>query len=432
MAGFLKSLFKGKGGGEPDPIDYERSKQMLEAGADSEREAVAAHPDVRPEILYYLTEDPSPRVRQALARNAATPRQADLILSTDADEDVRVSLVEKVALLAPDLDEDARDKVSEATRRSLVNLARDEAVRVRQVMAETLAHVAGAPPDIIRTLARDVEIVVAGPVLEHSPVLTSEDLLDIIRSNPIAGALDRISQRRSVDAEVSDAIIAADDEGAIALLLQNDGAQIREESLDAVIARAPDVERWHVPLACRPALPPSAGKRMARFVAEHVIDMMIERQDFSAETLEEVRAVVQRRLDDGDFPDSAQTQTAASPDEVRRQVLELAEQSKLTDSAIADAIDAGNRAFVVAALAQRAGLNESVVATAFNAPSAKGLCALAWKAKASAGFAERLQIKIGRIAPRAVVKATPDGDYDMSADEAQWQIDFLTDLAKRK
>ena len=387
---------------------------------------------MRPEILYFLTEDPSPRVRKALARNSATPRQADLILSTDTDDDVRVTLVEKIALLAPDLDESARDKVSEATRQSLVNLARDEAVRVRQVMAEALAHVAGAPPDIIRTLARDLEIVVAGPVLEHSPVLTNEDLLDIIKNNPIDGALDRISQRKSVDSEVSDAIVASDDEGAIALLLQNDGAQIREESLDAVLDRAPDVERWHVPLACRPALPSKAAKRVARFVAEHVIDMMIERQDFDKGTLEEVRAVVQRRLDDGDFPDTAAADTKASPEDIRKQVLELAKKSKLTDSAIADAIDANNRAFVVAALAHRAKLDEKVVSTAFSAPSAKGLCALAWKAKASASFAERLQIKIGRVPPKDVVKAGSDGDYVMASEDLQWQVEFLVDLANRK
>lgn len=432
MVGFLKSLFGGKDGSAPDPLDYERSKALLKEGDDAERAEVAGHPEVRPEILYYLTEDPSPRVRKALARNQATPRQADLILSKDADDEVRVTLAEKIALLAPELDDNARDKVSDATRESLINLARDEAVRVRQVMAEALAHVAGAPPDIIRALARDLEIVVAGPVLEHSTVLSNDDLLDIIKNNPIPGALDRISQRQAVDGDVSAAIIASDDEGAIALLLQNDGAQIREESLDAVLDRAPDVERWHVPLACRPALPPKAANRIARFVAEHVIDMMIERQDFSAETLEQVRAIVKRRLDDGDFPETELPDVNASPADVRKQVLDLAKTSKLTDSAIADAIDANNRPFVVAALAHRSGLDEKVVTTAFGAPSAKGLCALAWKAKTSASFAERLQIKIGRIAPKDVVKASSDGDYDMPSEDLQWQIEFLIDLATRK
>ena len=431
MVGFLKNLFGGKSGAATDPIDYERSKQMLRDGKDSEREEVAAHPDVRPEILYYLTDDPSPRVRQALARNTSTPRLADLVLAKDKDDDVRVTLAEKIALLAPDLDEQARDKVSEATRQSLTMLARDEVVRVRQVMAETLADIAGAPPEIIRALARDLEIVVAGPILERSPVLTNEDLLDIIQNSPIDGALERISKRSAVDEDVSHAIIAADDEGAIALLLQNDGAQIREESLDAVLDRAPDVERWHVPLACRPGLPPKAAKRVARFVAENVIDMMIERQDFAAETLEQVRTIVQRRLDEGDFPDAAPP-AGGSEEDVRAQVLSLAKDSKLTDSRIADAIDAGNKQFVIHALANRTGLGAKVIETAFGAPSAKGLCALAWKAKATAAFAERLQIKIGRIVPRDVIKATSDGDYSMNAQDLEWQVEFLVDLANRK
>ena len=431
MVGFLKSLFGGKGSAAPDPIDYQRSKKLLAEGKDAEREEVAGHPDVRPEILYYLAEDPNPRVRRALARNKATPRQADLILARDTDDDVRVTLAEKIALLAPDLDDAARDKVSESTRQSLTLLARDEAVRVRQVIAETLKDVVNAPPDIIRGLARDLELVVAGPILKCSPVLTNEDLLDIIQGNPIEGALERISQRAAIDGEVSDAIVASDDEGTIALLLENNGAQIMEETLDKVIGLAPDVERWHVPLACRPNLPPRAGQRIARFVAENVIDMMIKRQDFNSDTMEQVRSIVKRRLSEGDFKGKEPPAPPKSDDEIRKEVIALAKQSKLTDSRIADAIDAGNRAFVVAAMAERTGMTSKVIETAFGAPSAKGLCALAWKARASASFAERLQIKIGRIQPKDVIKAM-DGDYSMASKDLQWQVDFLLDLANRK
>jgi len=432
MVGFLKSLFSGgKGSAPPDPIDYARSKKLLGQGEDAEREEVAAHPDVRPEILYYLAEDPNPRVRKALARNKATPRQADLILAGDKDDDVRVTLAEKIALLAPDLDAAARDKVSEATRQSLTMLARDEAVRVRQVISETLKDVVNAPPDIIRALARDLEIVVAGPILEFSPVLTNNDLLDIIQNNPIEGALDRISQRAAVDGEISDAIVAADNEGAIALLLQNDGAQIREETLDKVIDMAPDVERWHVPLACRPSLPPRAASRVARFVAENVIDLMVKRQDFESDDIEQIRSIVKRRLDEGDFKGKAPPEPEKSDEDTRKEVIALAKQSKLTDSRIADAIDAGNTAFVIAAMAERTGMTTKVIETAFGTPSAKGLCALAWKARASASFAERLQIKIGHIPPKDVIKAL-DNDYSMSSEDLQWQVDFLMDLANRK
>jgi len=68
-------------------------------------------------------------------------------------------------------------------------LVRDQVTRVRQVIAEALKDVADAPPDIIRLLAHDCEIVVAGPVLQYSPLLSDEDLLEIIGEVPIPGAL---------------------------------------------------------------------------------------------------------------------------------------------------------------------------------------------------------------------------------------------------
>jgi uncharacterized protein (DUF2336 family) len=56
-------------------------------------------------------------------------------------------------------------------------LARDQVIRVRRILSEALKDVADAPPEVIRRLASDVELVVSGPVLQYSPVLTEEDLL---------------------------------------------------------------------------------------------------------------------------------------------------------------------------------------------------------------------------------------------------------------
>ena len=52
--------------------------------------------------------------------------------------------------------------------------------RVRRIVAEALKDVANALPEVINRLARDTEIVVSGPILESSPVLTDDDLLAIV------------------------------------------------------------------------------------------------------------------------------------------------------------------------------------------------------------------------------------------------------------
>ena len=72
-----------------------------------------------------------------------------------------------------------------------------------------------------------VELVVCAPVLERSPVLTDEDLLEIMSSTPVQGALSAISKRRNLSADLSDAIYNSADEDAIGVMLGNTSAQIQ-------------------------------------------------------------------------------------------------------------------------------------------------------------------------------------------------------------
>jgi uncharacterized protein (DUF2336 family) len=119
-------------------------------------------------------------------------------------------------------------------------------------LAEALKDVAEAPRHIIQRLARDVELVVCAPVLEFSPLLTDEDLLEVIESTGVAGAVSAISRRAGVSDAISDAIAHTRDEEAVAELLANPSAQIREETLDWIVDTSRDVESWHLPLVKRP------------------------------------------------------------------------------------------------------------------------------------------------------------------------------------
>ena len=73
-------------------LSYEESKRMAENGSDKDRVNLASRTDLRPELLYYLSQDPSSEVRRRIAANEQTPRQADLILARDKDEQVRTQL----------------------------------------------------------------------------------------------------------------------------------------------------------------------------------------------------------------------------------------------------------------------------------------------------------------------------------------------------
>ncbi len=231
-------------------------------------------------------------MRRHIAENHATPVQADVLLTDDKDDSVRGSLAEKIAHLSEGLSPNETDKLRRMTYEALDKLARDQAVHVRQVISETLKDIANAPQPIIQQLARDTESVVCGPVLQYSPVLSETDLLEIIEASSGRGSLSFISRRRNVGEKLADAIAASSDKDAISHLLGNKSAQIREETLDQLIDRAPDYPEWHEPLVERPKLPPTAAGKLARFVAENLISVLERRKDIKKDQLEAVRGVV--------------------------------------------------------------------------------------------------------------------------------------------
>ena len=186
-----------------------------------------------------MAEDSDAGVRLAVANNLSAPRKADVLLAKDDDVSVRGDLAGKISRLAPGLSADEQDKARSVTYETLEMLAHDQITKVRVILSEALKDIADAPPDVIKTLAMDTEIEVSGPVLEFSPTLSDDDLLQIIEHGPAAGGLNAISRREDVSETVSDDIIGIEDFNAIADLLSNDSAQIREDTLDDLIERAP-------------------------------------------------------------------------------------------------------------------------------------------------------------------------------------------------
>ncbi len=428
MKGLFKGLFKGEAGDKVP--SYEEAKEMARNQDLDVRRGLAARIDVKPEILYFLAEDPEPEVRRLIATNKVTPVHADLLLAKDADSDVRGVLAAKIATLASGLSDEERDKVRRMTREALGILALDQVTRVRQILAETLKDVADAPPEIIRKLSRDAELVVAGPVLQFSPVLSEEDLLEIIESDPVSGHLAVISKRNGLGESVTGAIVATDDEEAIALMLNNPSAQIREEVLDRIIDRAPGIELWHEPLVYRPLLPGRAAAKLARFVAHNLLEALEKRQDLAPEVLEEVRHVVERRLDEEpqEISEKIPEKEKTMAEEALEKAKELQAAGALDEPAVAKAVKGGDRELGIAQLSVLSGMPVGVVRSVITNRSAKGMLAIAWKAGLSPKLAETLQQKLALVGQKEVLRAA-GGDYPLGEDDLEWQLSFIKDLA---
>ena len=423
MKGFLQRVFTKS---EDKPISYQESRDMAASQDAGRRSALAKRTDVKPEILYYLAGDADPVVRGTIARNQATPVQADIALSKDKDDHVRGDLAAKLAALAPGLTDTETDKLRRMTYDALQTLARDQAVMVRKIIADTLKDMVDAPAPIIRQLARDAEMVVAGPVLRYSPVLNESDLLEIIETSSGKAALSFISKRHKPGYSVSDAIVARGDREAIGHLLANTSAQIREETLNRLIDMAPDIEDWHTPLVQRPKLPGLAASKLARFVADTLLTVLENRRDLDTDQIRAVKDAVRQRIETGELKrdDDGGNEGETILEKARR----LHEEGNLAPEDIATSLGANDLKLVRAALAVRSGLTLEAVGKVLGTQSAKGVVSLCWKARLPADMSVKIQVTLGHVPPDQTLN--PRGrDYPLSEDDMIWQLEFFTGMA---
>ena len=294
-----------------------------------------------------------------------------------------------------------------------------------------------APHDIVFKLAMDTEATVASPVLEFSPVLTDEDLQAVIQASPMTAQIMAISRRINVGEEVSNAIVGTGNVKAITALLMNASAQIREETLDAIIDAAPRQSTWHEPLVHRPVLNARAALRIAEFVADSLLQSLASRTDIDAETMTALGKIVREKLrrDDGKGLSPEDREAILHPEVLKvaeRQTETLAHNGKLTMQYIMNASSEGVTPLIVSALARMADLPVGAVAEVIRAASAKGVLAVAWAADFSAEDAVQLQQKVARVTPDAVIKPRAGGGFDSTEAELEWQLEMFKDISEGK
>src|SRR4051794_15400792 len=132
-------------------------------------------------------------------------------------------------------------------------LVRDLAVEVRQAPAATVASSALLPAHVARQLAAD-RIEIAGPILEHSPVLSDEDLVRVVRTNAMQYAL-AVAGRQRVSEMVSEALVDTGQVEVVARLIENAGAGLSQTAMARVIQDFRDNEQIHARVIRRPELP---------------------------------------------------------------------------------------------------------------------------------------------------------------------------------
>ncbi len=305
---------------EPSIPTVEDAKEIAAHGDTQARQRLAANASAPPEILYYLASDESLPVRKAVASNPATPLQADFILSNDAEASIRMDLAMKIGRRLGFEGDELDDNLLTKVNKVLGNLINDQMLAVRAIVAEEVKGLPNVPKGVVSKLARDAEAAVSAPVLEHSPLLHDDELVEIITEGVREEVATAIARRENIGQTVSATISQTGSIAAIGALLENQTASIPPTTMDEITNLAKENETLHQPLAQRDDLPEPILQRMAGFVGSAIVEELLERYPLTDVAKNGLREAVQVRIDAGDA--STSKSAAAQPAQHRILVVE--------------------------------------------------------------------------------------------------------------
>jgi Uncharacterised protein conserved in bacteria (DUF2336) len=121
-------------------------------------------------------------------------------------------------------------------------------------LSEHLAPIDNSPIEVIRRLARNDEIAVAGPVLTQSARLTADDLIEIAGTKSQQHLL-AISGRGELEESVTDALVDRGDRETLHRLARNAGARFSEAGFTTMVRNAESDESLAEKLGLRLDIP---------------------------------------------------------------------------------------------------------------------------------------------------------------------------------
>jgi uncharacterized protein (DUF2336 family) len=220
------------------------------------------------------------------------------------------------------------------------------AVKIRQIISDTLKDSPHLPHDIAVAFANDVDSV-SIPVLQFSEVLTDEDLIAVVQS----GASDKqvaIAGRATVSTAVAGELLSTNNAAAAVKLVANPGAALDETQLETAATKFGSDKRMTETLQKRADLPISIAERLVAFTAETLRAYITRRTDLPESVITQLvlqmREQVTVDLRSPHFP----------AEEATKLVEHLHAVKRLTPSLILRAVCVGDVSFFEAAMSQLA------------------------------------------------------------------------------
>src|SRR6185369_1541132 len=134
------------------------------------------------------------------------------------------------------------------------HLIADIELSARETLAQRLASIPNAPPRIIRTLASDDAIGVAGPVLTRSNQIDNATLVETARTKSQDHLL-AISRRSSLAETVTDVLVERGNRDVALTTVKNPGAAFSEAGYVRLVKRAEGDDEMAQTVGARPEIP---------------------------------------------------------------------------------------------------------------------------------------------------------------------------------
>jgi uncharacterized protein (DUF2336 family) len=221
-----------------------------------------------------------------------------------------------------------------------------------------IAKLPDAPRGVVRMLASDTAIEVAGPVLTHSERLDLDTLVENARTQS-QGHLLAISGRKVIAEAVTDVLVDRGNRSVVSATARNDGARFSDFGVSTLVRKASDDGELALCVWSRPDIPRQNLVKLFIDASEEVKSQLVEADPRGAELIKSMIAQA---------TDAIQTKArAGSTDfaEASRYVSVLHAAGALNEEQLLAFADEANFDKVVAAIALMCDLPVGVVERAF-------------------------------------------------------------------
>src|SRR5690349_17956008 len=161
--------------------------------------------------------------------------------------------------------------------------------KARAELSMSLAPVDNAPPTVVRKLAHDDDITVAGPLLKQSPRLDQSDLVEIAATKGQAHLL-AIAGRAAIGEAVTDVLVERGDREVIHNVAGNQHARLSENGFTTLVKRAEGDGVLAEKVGQRPDIPPHLFRALLMQATDLVQRRLLSKA--KPETAAEIRRVL--------------------------------------------------------------------------------------------------------------------------------------------